>query len=143
MIMNHPSLGRPGSRLPRPLRLLVASGLATAADTAILVALARGAGLRPGLAAAIGCLAGGLVNFVMTRSWVFTAGDRAWVPQALRYGVIVVGGGAAVSGLAVAALCAAGAPLLIAKAIAVVVTMALWTYPLAARVVFAPARAPA
>jgi putative flippase GtrA len=125
-------------QLPRPLRLLCASGLATGLDTAILVGLSLGAGLAPGFAAALGCLGGGLVNFVLTRAWVFAARDRAWLPQALRYGVVVVGGGAVVSGLAVAALCAAGAPLLAAKVGAVIVTMAAWTYPLSARVVFAP-----
>lgn len=126
---------RRGSRLAR---LATASGVATAVDTAVLLLLVAGAGLAPGPAAVVGCLAGGAVNFAVSRRWVFRAHARRWWPQALRYGVIVVGGGALVSGLAVAALTAVGAPLLLAKAVAIVTTMTAWTYPMAARVVFAP-----
>ncbi|MBK9034702.1 MAG: GtrA family protein [Myxococcales bacterium] len=140
--MSGAPLRRAWARLPGPLRQLVASGVATCVDTAVLLALVHGAGLVAGVAAALGCLVGGAVNFAITRAWVFAARDRAWVGQALRYGVIVVGGGAVVSGLAVAALGAAGLPLLVGKAIAVVVTMLAWTYPLSARVVFAAAPTP-
>lgn len=125
--------------LRRLVRLAVASGLATTTDTAVLVALTVIAGLAPGLAAIAGCLAGGAVNFALSRRWVFAARGRAWWPQAVRYAVIVVGGGAAVSGVVVAVLCAGGAPLLVAKAAAIAVTLAAWTYPWSSRVVFAPA----
>lgn len=128
----------PGLRLRRMARLVFASGVATAIDTAVLVLLVAIAGVSPGPAAVVGCLAGGAVNFAVSRRWVFGAQARRWWPQALRYGVIVVGGGAIVSGLAVAALAVAGAPLLLAKAIAVGTTMLAWTYPMSARVVFAP-----
>jgi putative flippase GtrA len=71
---------------------------------------------------------------------VFRARDRAWWRQAARYALIVVGGGAVVSGLVVAALVAAHLPLALAKAAAVVIVLCAWTYPMSARVVFAPTR---
>jgi putative flippase GtrA len=125
-------------RVPRLLRLLVASGLATLADAAVLLALCWQLGAPPGPAAVAGALVGGAVNFAIGRAWVFGARDRAWWRQAARYAVVVVGGGAVVSGLAVAALVAAGLLLPVAKAIAVVVVLIAWTYPMSARVVFAP-----
>jgi putative flippase GtrA len=123
--------------LPRPLRMICAGGAATVVDTGTLLALCWIAGLAAGPAAVLGCAVGGVVNFAINRAWIFGA-SRGWARQALRYAVIVVGGGAAVTGLGVAALDAAGAPLLVAKAFATVLTLAVWTYPMSARVVFAP-----
>jgi putative flippase GtrA len=128
------------SRLPRLLRLLIASCVATTADSAVLFVLCWQLGVAPGLAAAAGCLVGGAVNFAIGRAWVFRARDRAWWRQAARYALIVVGGGAVVSGLVVAALVAAHLPLALAKAAAVVIVLCAWTYPMSARVVFAPTR---
>jgi putative flippase GtrA len=125
--------------LPRWCRLLIASGVATAADAAVLLALCWQLGVAPGRAAAVGCLVGGAVNFAIGRTWVFQARGRAWWRQAARYAVVVVGGGAVVSGVAVAALAAAQLPLPLAKAIAVVIVLFAWTYPMASRVVFAAA----
>lgn len=122
--------------LPRPLRVAATGGIATAVDTAVLVALCWGAGVVPGLAALLGCLAGGALNFAINRRWIFRATDRSWIVQALAYGVIVVGGGAIVSGLAVAAGVAVGLPLLAAKVGAAGVSLVAWTYPISARVVF-------
>src|SRR5205085_9075272 len=105
--------------IPRPVRLLFASATATLADAAVLVALCRLAGVSAGIAAAIGSLVGGAVNFVLNRTLVFDAVSSPWHRQAAHYAVIVVGGGAAVSGVAVAAFTAVGLPILVAKAIAV------------------------
>lgn len=124
-------------RLPRWCRLLIASGLATAADSAVLLALCWQLGVAPGRAAAAGCLVGGAINFTIGRRWVFRAQARAWWRQAARYAVVVVGGGAVVSGVAVAALVAAHLPLPLAKALAVVIVLFAWTYPMSSRVVFA------
>jgi putative flippase GtrA len=123
--------------VPRPVRMLFASAAATLADTVVLVTLCRFVGLGAGLAAAVGALVGGAVNFVINRTLVFDANGSPWKRQAAHYAVIVVGGGAAVSGVAVAALVAIGLPILVAKAIAVIVVLATWTYPMSARVVFA------
>jgi putative flippase GtrA len=125
------------ARVPRVLRVLVASGAATAADTAVLLLLCWGVGLSAGLAAGAGSVAGGAVNFAINRTFIFGGGAGDWWTQALRYGVIVVLGGAVISGVAVAALVATGLPLLVAKAAAVVLTLVVWTYPMSARVVFA------
>lgn len=124
-------------RLARVLRLGISSGAATMVDTALLFVLVHATGFAPGPAALLGSLAGGAVNFAINRRWVFAVGG-GWLGQALRYFAIVVGGGAVVSAAAVAALCALGLPLLIAKGAAVLITMAAWTYPMASRVVFAP-----
>jgi putative flippase GtrA len=70
-----------------------------------------------------GGLVGGAVHFAIGRVWVFRSRDRAWWLQAARYAVVVIGGGAAVSGIAVAALVAAQLPLAVAKAIAVVIVL--------------------
>jgi putative flippase GtrA len=125
-------------RVPRPLRMICSGGAATTVDTAVLVLLCWGAGLPAGLAAALGCLAGGVTNFAITRRAIFGARGRGWLEQAARYALLVVGGGAAVSAFAVAGLVALGLPLLVAKAGAVVIALGVWTYPMSARVVFAP-----
>jgi putative flippase GtrA len=125
-------------RVPRPVRVLFASSAATLADTAVLLALCRFVGLGAGAAAAIGSIVGGALNFTINRVLVFGARNAPWSRQAVHYAVIVVGGGAAVSGAAVAALVAMGLPILAAKAVAVIVVLATWTYPMSARVVFAP-----
>lgn len=127
-------------RLGRALRLLIASGTATSADTAVLFALVHAADVAPALATVIGCLAGGSVNFALARGWVFAVRGRGWLGSLLRYAVVVVGGGALVSAAVVAAVAALGAPLLMAKAAAIGVTMASWTYPMT-RLVLAPAQA--
>lgn len=119
-------------------RLLAASSAATLADVATLLAVVTLCGLAPGPASVVGCLVGGGVNFAINRAWVFRGRRGPWLLQAMRYGVIVVGGGAVVSGLAVAALTSVGLPLLIAKAGAVVTALVAWTYPMSARVVFVP-----
>jgi putative flippase GtrA len=123
--------------IPRPVRVLIASGAATTCDTAVLLVLCHVAAWAAGPAAFAGSLAGGVINFVINRTWVFAGGHGGWLGQALRYGVIVVGGGAAVTGGAVAAGVAIGLPVLGAKAVAIGVVLVAWTYPLSARLVFA------
>jgi len=127
-----------GAAASRLVRLVVASGTATAVDTAVLFGLCRVGGLGPGLAAFVGCVAGGAVNFAINRRWVFSGGARSWLVQAASYGLVVVGGGAVVTGVAVAAGVGLGLPLGVAKAGATVLALVTWTYPMSARVVFAP-----
>lgn len=137
--MNHPRLW---SRLPRLLRVLASGGAATAVDTVVLIVLCGLAGVPAGAAAVAGCLAGGGVNFTIKRRWIFAAAGHRWPAQLLRYGVVVVGGGAVVSGAAVAGLVASGLPVLAAKAITVGLVLVTWTYPLSARLIFAPVAPP-
>lgn len=124
--------------IARLLRVLVSSGAATVADTGVLFGLVHAAGVAPALATVIGALLGGAVNFALTRAWVFDRRGPGWLAQAARYFVVVVGGGALVSAAVVAAALAVGAPLLVAKTLAVVVTLTSWTYPMARRVIVAP-----
>lgn len=125
---------------PRIARQLVASGCATAADAVVLAALCAVIGVAPGLAGIAASLVGGAVNFALGRGWVFAARDRAWWRQAARYAMVVVVGGAIATGVVIAVLTAWGAPLIVAKSAAVVVVLVGWTYPMSARVVFAPVR---
>lgn len=129
-VMMHRPLGR-------VLRLLIGSATATSVDAVVLLTLVWVLRVPITIATVLGCLCGGAVNFALTRAWVFGSRDRAWVAQAVRYFVVVVGGGALVSGAAVAALTALGLPLFVAKAGAIATTMVSWTYPMSARVVFA------
>jgi putative flippase GtrA len=124
------------SIIHRGARLFTASVVATLVDAAVLLGLAHHGGVAARPAAIAGCLAGGAVNFALSRGWVFGARRRALLPQALRYAVLVVVGGALWSGLAIGLVADAGAPLLVAKAIAVPLVMIGWTYPVSARLVF-------
>jgi putative flippase GtrA len=128
----------------RFVRMVGCGGAATAVDTALLLALYRSGATSAGIAAVIGCMIGGLVNYLLNRTYVFGDGrsDRAWPGEALRYGSIVVGGGAVVSGIVVAAATGAGVPVLVAKLVAIAVTMVAWTYPMSSRVVFAARPSP-
>jgi putative flippase GtrA len=125
-----------GLMLDRLVRVVIAGGGATAIDTIVLAALYYGVDVAPGSAAVLGCLAGGAVNFVLNRRWVFGATDGAWLRQAALYAGIIVGGGAVISGLTVAALHVASLPLLLAKVGAIGIVLVAWTYPMSARVVF-------
>lgn len=122
------------SRLPRLIRVGVASGAATGVDTALLLGLCWLGGIGPGPAAFVASLAGGAVNFTINRRWVFGRRGGPWLAQALAYGLVVVLGGAGLGAVAVAAGVAVGLPLLIAKAAAVVAVLLGWTYPMSARV---------
>ena len=122
----------------RPLRIVIASTAATLADAVTLLSLVRGAHLGAGAAAVLGCLAGGAVNFTLTRRWVFGVEDaRSAVRQVVLYGVFVVLGGAVlVGGLVHLAVQRSGAPLLLARALAAVVVLAAWNYPLSSLLIF-------
>ncbi|MCB9525215.1 MAG: GtrA family protein [Myxococcales bacterium] len=77
------SLGRDG--LPRSL---VASGLATAADFGVVLALVEGPGMSPWLATALGCGLGAVVSFLLGRYWAFSRSDQGALPQAGRYAFV-------------------------------------------------------
>jgi putative flippase GtrA len=121
----------------RVARLLASSAAATAVDVAVLLVLVGVGRIAPGLAAVLGCLAGGVVGFVLARRFVFEARGRDWLRQVAAYGLLVVLGGALIAGLLVhVATAGMGAPVLLAKAIAACLVLAGWNYPLSAYVVF-------
>lgn len=123
----------------RLARMAVSSTAASAVDLVTLLSLVNLVHLWPGAAGTLGCLAGGTVNFVLNRSWVFRSRGAGWLGQLLRYGLLVVLGGALAAGaviqLGVAAL---GLPVLLAKAIAAALVLACWNYPVSAHLVFRP-----
>jgi putative flippase GtrA len=121
----------------RTKRMLTASTVATAVDVAVLFALVTGFTLRPGPAAICGCLAGGIVSFLMCRNYVFERPRGSWLGQLVAYITLVVVGGALLSGgIVQLATSSFGAPVLVAKAIAAAIVMLGWNWPVSARVFF-------
>ena len=120
-------------RIPTLARQVTASTIATSVDLMMLFALVRVVGLPPAIAAIAAALGGGATNFAIGRCWVFEARGPV-IDQAVRYAVLVVGGGAIVSGAVVGGLAALGLPLVVAKVLAVGLVMLGWTYPVSARI---------
>ena len=118
-------------QLSRLVRQLTSSAIATTIDLVLLLALVQV--VPPAIAAAVAAIGGGCANFAIGRIWVFEARGSV-VGQAVGYAVLVVGGGALVSGAIVGGLAAAGIPLVVAKVLAVGVVMLAWTYPVSARI---------
>jgi len=126
--------------LQRALRAATSSALASACDVLILLALLRAAHVAAGTAAALGCLAGGLINFTLTRRWVFRprrSNSRSTAQQLALYGLLVIAGGALLAGAIVhVATVRFAVPVLSAKALAAVLVFCLWNYPVSSMVVF-------
>ncbi len=66
-------------------RSLVASGVATGTDFAVVLLLVEGGAVSPWAATALGCLVGAVVSFTLGRVWAFSPSDRGLLPQAGRY----------------------------------------------------------
>jgi putative flippase GtrA len=121
--------------------MIASSTAASALDVTVLIALCHLGHLAAGAAAALGALAGGALNFALTRRWVFRGGGTGrWWRQAAAYGVLVVLCGALLSGLIVQLwMTRLGGPVLLAKLGAAALVLLGWNYPIASRVVFARA----
>jgi putative flippase GtrA len=92
-----------------------------------------------GVAAALGCLAGGVANFLLCRRWLFIGARTraAAARQLVLYGLLCVAGSAVLSGAVVqVATVSIGLSLLAAKCAAAVVVFLGWNYPLSSRLVF-------
>jgi putative flippase GtrA len=121
--------------------MAASSSAASVVDLATLFTLLHLLHLWPGAAGALGCMAGGAVNFALNRRWVFGDLQRQhgahWRGQLLRYALLVVLGGALGSGLVIQLTVAGlGLPVIVAKAIAAALVLACWNYPVSARLVF-------
>jgi putative flippase GtrA len=117
--------------LVRGLKLVIASTAAGAVDFVTLFTLVGLAHVAAGVAALIGCLLGGAVNFGINRRWVFAArGARGTLGQGGRYFAVLVGG---LVHLAVQRL---GAPVLTARLAVALLVLFAWNYPVSKHVVF-------
>lgn len=123
------------------LRLLgrhqAAALLATCADFAIMIALVELARLAPPLATVLSAVAGGAVNFALSRAWAFRALHRGTLTgQAARYAVVSLGGALLNGAVLAAVLAVVSAPYVLARVGVSVLVSVLYTYPLHTRVVF-------
>lgn len=69
----------------------IASVLATAVDFLIMRFLVQAAGVWYVAASAIGTLFGGITHFLISRTWVFRAGEGRWSDQLGRYLLVWMG----------------------------------------------------
>jgi putative flippase GtrA len=76
------------------LKAQTASIIASTADWLITVSLVQLTGATPvlvSLASAEGAVSGGIINFIITRSWVFNEGQKKRHIQAMRYLLVWTG----------------------------------------------------
>jgi len=123
------------SSIARPVRAAVANGVATAVDFSIAAALVYLFEHHPSLSTALGCVAGAVTSFVLSRVWAFSAGGGAWAPQVARY-IAVSAASAGLNAGGVALLATLGLPVVGAWCIARGVLFATWSYPLQRDFVF-------
>lgn len=112
-----------------------ASMVASVTDVSVL-AISRRAGVAVGVAAFLGCLAGGVANFAALRRKVFARATTSVAASALRYGLLVVVGGALITALLCSLGVSLGAPLVVVRPVVGGLVLALWGYPISKRVVF-------
>ena len=119
----------------RAARVAAASLAASATDLGVL-SFSRRAGAAVWLAALLGCLAGGAANYAALRRKVFANRTAGVASSAVRYGLLVVLGGALLTSALVSLGVALGLPFMVARLGVAVVVVALWNYPISSRVVF-------
>jgi putative flippase GtrA len=78
-------------RHARLLRHQAGAAVATVVDFTMMVALVSLAGAAPALGTALGAAAGGTVNFILGRRWIFRATSEHASPQAGRYAAVSLG----------------------------------------------------
>jgi putative flippase GtrA len=115
----------------------LAALIGTSADFTAMIVLVEFAKLAPPGATVMSALAGGVVNFAVSRGWAFRKRHRGTVAsQASRYAMVSLGG-ALLNGLLLAAvLAAASFPYVFGRLGVSVAVSVLYTYPLHTRVVF-------
>ena len=120
----------------RPLKSLIANGIATALDASVAAALVYALATDPRGATALGSLAGAVVSFTLSRNWAFEAHDGAAAPQLARYAFASLSTAALNTG-GVALFALVNVPFPIAWALTRVVVFTTWSYPLQRDFVFA------
>ncbi len=115
----------------------LAAALATAVDFGLMTALVALAHVPPPAAAFASALAGGVVNFSLSRGWAFRGlHGRSLRSQALRYVVVCVLGALANASLLALVLRVSPLPYLPARALVAVLVSLFYTYPAHVRFVF-------
>ncbi|HVK68020.1 MAG TPA: GtrA family protein [Polyangium sp.] len=118
-------------------RTIAVSALATALDFAVVQMLMIGTGAPPPLATGIGCVAGGIVAFTLSRVWAFEAEAGPRGSQAMRF-LFVSGSSAALNAGGVAVLLFLPAMNdRLAWVLTRLVVFVTWNYPLLRDHVFA------
>lgn len=115
----------------------IAAGIATGADFATMIALVELATLSPPFATMLSAIAGGVVNFTLSRGWAFHTRHAGTVrSQALRYGAVSLGGALVNAGALALFLRAVTLPYPLARVAGSMAVSLLYTYPLHTRFVF-------
>lgn len=113
-----------------------ASITATLVDFAITIVLKEVLGCWYLLASVLGTISGGVVNFLMNRSWVFKAKSRKIHFQALRYILVWIGNLVLVSGGVFLLTHFAGYSYVVSKATVSLAVGVFYNYVLQKRFVF-------
>lgn len=123
---------------PRLLgRHQIAAFVATAVDFTTMIALVELTPLSPPSATMISASVGGIVNFVVARLWAFHARhDGTLRSQALRYGLVSLGGALVNANALGLVLHAIDVPYPLARIAVSIAVSVLYTYPLHTRFVF-------
>jgi putative flippase GtrA len=115
----------------------LAAVIGTSADFGAMIALVEVARLAPPLATIFGAIVGGFVNFSVSRAWAFRARHRGTIAsQAMRYGVVSLGGALLNGALVAVVLSAVAAPYVLVRVAVSIAVSLLYTYPLHTRLVF-------
>jgi len=72
-------------------RAQIASLLASAVDFLVTFGLVSGLGVQVLVGGATGTLSGGVTHFLLSRNWVFRAGEGKWHVHARKYLIVWIG----------------------------------------------------
>jgi phosphatidylglycerophosphate synthase/putative flippase GtrA len=119
----------------RPLKSVVANALATGVDFVLANALYFGLGMHGVAATVLGCVAGALVSFTLSRAWAFEArGGSLWL--GLNRYAVASAATAALNGGGVALLLLVNVPFVVSWLLARAVVFVGWSYPVQRDFVF-------
>lgn len=114
----------------------MASLLASGADFLLTVLLVQFAGCQVVLAAAVGTIVGGLINFLVNRHWVFRQGDERVARQMGKYALVWMGNLALNTGGVHVLANVAGFHYVLSKVLTSLIVAFLYNYPMQKNFVF-------
>jgi putative flippase GtrA len=110
--------------------------VATACDFGVMILCVERLGLAPTAATAIGASVGAVVNFTMSRAWIFPRHSGHWRAQALRY-ALVSGASAGWNTLGEHVVNGLGhVQYVLARAVVSLAVSLAWNFPMQRRFVF-------